>query len=87
MKTENIYEENAKNVRISEETRALITCMARMNDVFGIVYDIVSEMYGRDLDKVYPSFSETYVALDKELRHILSDVIDVKTSDSGFKEI
>lgn len=87
MNTENIYTENVKNVTMSEETRMLIACMARMNEVFDKVYDIVSEVYGRDLDNVYPSFSDTYFALNKEMRNILSDVIDVKTLGSRFKEI
>ena len=87
MKIENIYTENAKNVAISENTRALIACMARMNDVYDSVYDIVSEMYGRDLDHIYPSFSDAYFALDKELKAVLMGAIESTASDSGFKEI
>ena len=82
MKTEDIYTENVK-----KNTRALIACMARMNDVYDSVYDIVSEMYGGDLDHIYPSFSNVYFALEKELKAVLMGAIESTASDSGFKEI
>ena len=87
MKTEDIYTENVKNVAISENTRALIACMARMSEIYTAVCNTVEEVYGVDTEKLYPSFPEVYVAFDKELKAIMCDVIDTTALDSEYREI
>lgn len=87
MKTENIYEENAKNVRISEETRALITCMAKLNDAYATICNTVEEVYGVDTEKLYMPFVDAYINMDKGLRGIIADVIGTTASDSEYREI
>lgn len=87
METKNINAENVNNVSISKSTKAMITCMAQLGDVYGNVYAIVDDVFGVDADDRYKSFIDTYIAFEEQLKHILVDIIEVNSSESDFKEI
>ena len=77
--------ENARNISISEETKALLLCRARLSDIFNNVAEIYYHKYAGDLEDRFQGFIDAHISLDNELMAIISTFIEVNSLDSDYK--
>lgn len=81
-------ETNAQDIKLSNETKTLILCRARMRDVWNDVYKVLETLYGdTQVDRLIDKFSEAFYSTDNELIEILTEVMATTISDKEFMEL
>lgn len=79
---------NAANIQLSENTKALILCRARLSDIHGNVSDIIESQYkGQIYEGIFKDFNEALSTLDIELMKIISMFIETTSLQSDYKEM
>ena len=78
---------NATNIQISEETKALLLCRARLSDIYQTVSNVVYRQYGTDVDKEFSGFWDAFSKFDSELMKALSCFIEVSSLGSNYTKI
>lgn len=75
---------NVANIQISEETKALLLCRARLSDIYQTVSNVVYLKYGTDVDKEFSGFWDAFSKFDSELMKALSCFIGVTSLESNY---
>ncbi len=78
---------NVANIQISEETKALLLCRARLSDIYQTVLNVVYLKYGTDVDKEFSGFWDAFSKFDSELMKALSCFIEVTSLESNYTKI
>ena len=76
---------NIGNVRISDETKALLLCRARLGDIYNTVGNVVEKTYRCDIEDEFKGFEDAFWMFDGKLTEIISSYIDRKLIDNNFK--
>ena len=84
IKISDVCTNNVANIQVSEETKALLLCRARLSDIYNTVGNIVGDRYREDLPD---SFQYAHIKLDGELVKIISTFIEVTSLQSDYKEM
>ena len=80
--------DNAKGITLSNETRTLIECRARLSDVYSDVIDTMDAYWGGgQVDRITEQFCNAYSDLDFALLGLLGEMMaDIMLTDS-FKKM
>lgn len=78
---------NVANIQISEETKTLLLCRAKLSDIYNTVSNVVYRQYGTDTDKKFPDFWDAFSKFNGELMEVLSCFIDVASLNSNYAKI
>lgn len=79
--------DNAASITISEETKALVQCRARLNDIYDNVNEILSSRLEVDSDDSFPKFKTAFFSLDDVILDIITHAIDLAMINNEFKRI
>ena len=75
---------NVQNVVVSDYTKALLICRAKLSDVFNSVVNIYTSRYSKDEPK---DFIDKMMAADDALVKLISDAVEVSLVESDYKEM
>lgn len=82
------YERNVANIQISEKTKVLLQCRAKLSDVYQTVSEIIYSRYSEDSYKaMFEGFENKHCDLDNELVRIISMFIEVTSLESNYIEL
>lgn len=88
IKISNRCEANVTSIEISDMTKALMQCRAKLSDIYQTISDIIESRYDGDSYKsVFEGFENTHCALDNELVKITSIFIEVTSLESNYTEM
>lgn len=76
---------SVSDIRISDETKALLLCRARLGDIYNTVDNVVNDTYGRKVEDEFKGFEDAFWAFDKKLAEIAGTYMDRALLGSGFK--
>lgn len=77
---------NVGNIQISEETKALISCRAKLSDIYETVANVIGRLYGdTDMDNVFDGFSDSFYAFDEYLLNAIIKAVELKSLSSRYK--
>lgn len=81
------YVSNVGNIQISEETKALISCRARLSEIYETVANVIERLYGEntDVECVLNGFYSNFYALDETILNAIIKAVEEKTLSSGYK--
>lgn len=81
-------ETNIAGIQVSEKTKALLRCRAKLSDVYQTVSEIVDSRYSGDTYKaMFEGFENKHCDLDNELMKIISMFIEVTSLESNYTEL
>jgi hypothetical protein len=75
---------NVQNVAVSDYTKALLICRAKLSDVFNSVVNIYTSRYSHDEPK---EFIDKMNEADEAIIKLISDAISVSLIESDYKEL
>lgn len=83
------YSANIENVQISEQTKALLLCRAKMRDIYATVDNVISKDYPHlfSIDDLISGFSDKFNAFDEILTDMINLYVKETTMDSGYTRI
>lgn len=81
---ENKCFDNVKDIRISEETKALLICRAKLSDIYNTVGNVVNMTYNKDTDDVFEGFSDKFDEFDHKLMEVISTYVEVTSLSSNY---
>lgn len=84
---ENTCIENVKDIRISEETKMLLLCRARLSSVYNTAANVVCKTYNKDIDDVFEGFTDKFDEFDRKLMEVISDYVEVTSLNSNYTKI
>ena len=84
---ENTCINNVKDIRISEETKILMLCRARLSSVYNTAANVVCKTYGKDIDNIFEGFTDKFNAFDHKLMEVISTYIEVTSLNSNYTKI
>lgn len=87
LKIDNDCSNNVENVQISEETKVLLLCRARLSDIYNNISEVVYHRYSADTEEEFPGFWDAFSKFDDELMKIISSFVLVTSVESNYKEI
>lgn len=77
---------NVGNIQISEETKVLISCRAKLSDIYETVANVIGRLYGdTDIDNVFDGFSDSFYAFDEYLLNAIIKAVELKSLSSRYK--
>ena len=80
----NDAEVNVQNVVVSDYTKALLICRAKMSDIFNSVVDIYSY---QNVSEEPKEFMEKMSEADDALIKLISEAVAVSLVESDYKEL
>lgn len=87
MKTKNNCVINAQYIQLSEETKALLICRAKLSEIYNEVAEIYDKKYRRDIDDDFCHFAYAHSKFDDELMKIISTFIAVNSGESDYTKM
>lgn len=78
---------NVANIQISEETKALLLCRARLSDIYNTVANVVNQTYNADTDNICTGFSDKFNEFDFKLLELISTYVETTSLDSYYTKI
>lgn len=75
------YEECVKNVKLSDETKALMICKAKLSDLYSSLSDIHYRSFYADLPK---EVEDGWCNLDKAITQMIADNIDYMLNNEKY---
>ena len=79
---------NAEHIELSDETRTLIQCSARLSDVYSDVLNVMESYWGSEqVDRITEQFCNTYSELDTVLWSLTSNIMADTMLDKNFKKM
>lgn len=79
---------NAEHISLSNETRTLIQCRARLSDVYSDVLNVMESYWGSEqVDRITEQFCNTYSELDTVLWSLTSNIMADTMLDKNFKKM
>lgn len=80
------YVSNVGDIQISEETKALISCRARLSEIYETVAKVIERLYGdTDVGSVLNGFYSNFYAFDETILNAIIKAVEEKTLSSGYK--
>lgn len=83
------YSANMESVQISEQTKALLICRAKLRDIYATVDNVISKDYPHlfSIDDLISGFSDKFNAFDEILTDTINLYIKETTFDSNYTKI
>lgn len=75
------YEDSVKNVKLSDETKALMICKAKLSDLYSSLSDIHYRSFYDDLPK---DVEDSWCNLDKAITQMIADNIDYMLNNKKY---
>lgn len=79
--------DNVKDIKISEETKILMPCRARLSSIYNTVSNVVNKTYNQDTDNIFDGFSDKFNEFDNKLMEVISTYVEVTSLDSNYTEL
>ncbi len=80
--------DNADGVTLSDETKTLIKCRARLEDLYGDVAAVMSERYGdKGAESQMNNFATAFSTMSGELASFIGDFVADNLLDSRYAEM
>ena len=79
--------ENVQNIQISEETKILMLCRARLSSIFNTVSNVVDKTYKKDVDDVFEGFTDKFDEFDHKMMEVISTYVEVTSLISGYTQM
>ncbi len=79
--------ENVQNIQISEETKILMLCRARLSSIFNTVSNVVDKTYKKDVDDVFEGFTDKFGEFDHKMMEVISTYVNVTSLSSGYTQM
>lgn len=81
------YVSNVGNIQTSEETKALISCRAKLSEIYETVANVIERLYGEntDVDSVLDGYSSKFYAFDETILNAIIKAVEEKTLSSGYE--
>lgn len=79
--------ENVQNIQISEETKILMLCRARLSSVFNTVTNVVNKTYRKDVDDIFEGFTDKFDEFDQKLMEVISTYVNVTSLSSDYTQM
>ena len=79
--------ENVQNIQISEETKILMLCRARLSSVFNTVTNVVNKTYRKDIDDVFEEFTDKFDEFDHKMMEVISTYVDVTSLSRNYTQM
>ena len=79
--------DNVQNIQISEETKILMLCRARLSSVFNTVTNVVNKTYRKDVDDVFEGFTDKFDEFDHKMMEVISTYVNVTSLSSGYTQM
>ena len=79
--------DNVQNIQISEETKILMLCRARLSSVFNTVTNVVNKTYRKDVDDVFEGFTDKFDEFDHKMMEVISTYVEVTSLISGYTQM
>ena len=79
--------ENVQNIQISEETKILMLCRARLSSVFNMVTNVVNKTYRKDIDDVFEEFTDKFDEFDHKMMEVISTYVDVTSLSRNYTQM
>ena len=79
--------ENVQNIQISEETKILMLCRARLSSIFNTVSNVVDKTYKKDVDDVFEGFTDKFDEFDHKMMEVISTYVDVTSLSRNYTQM
>ena len=79
--------ENVQNIQISEETKILMLCRARLSSIFNTVSNVVDKTYKNDVDDVFEGFTDKFDEFDHKMMEVISTYVDVTSLSRNYTQM
>ena len=79
--------DNVQNIQISEETKILMLCRARLSSIFNTVSNVVDKTYKKDVDDVFEGFTDKFDEFDHKMMEVISTYVEVTSLISGYTQM
>ena len=79
--------ENVQNIQISEETKILMLCRARLSNVFNTVTNVVNKTYRKDVDDIFEGFTDKFDEFDHKMMEVISTYVDVTSLSRNYTQM
>ena len=79
--------ENVQNIQISEETKILMLCRARLSSIFNTVSNVVDKTYKKNIDDVFEEFTDKFDEFDHKMMEVISTYVNVTSLSSGYTQM
>ena len=79
--------DNVQNIQISEETKVLMLCRARLSSVFNTVANVVEKTYRKDVDDIFEGFTDKIDEFDHKLMEVISTYVEVTSLSSNYTQM
>ncbi len=80
---DNMCIDNVQNIQISEETKVLMLCRARLSSVF----NTVEKTYRKDVDNIFEEFTDKFDEFDHKLMEVISTYVEVTSLSSNYTQM
>ena len=84
---DNEASKNVQDIQISEETMSLLVCRAKLCDIYNTVGNVVDNRYKKDIDEVFPGFSDAFSRFEGELMDVISGIIGSVSIESNHSKM
>lgn len=79
---------NAEHISLSNETRTLIQCRARLSDVYSEVLNVMESYWGSEqVDRITEQFCNTYSELDAALWSLTSNIMADTMLEESYRKM
>ena len=75
------------NVQISEQTKSLLLCRAKLSEIYNNISTVISDEYDEDVDAMFPGFWDVFSKFDDEIMKIISCSISTVSLNSNYEQI
>ena len=80
--------DNAKGITLSNETRTLIECRARLSDLYSDVVDTMHAYWGGEqVDRITEQFCNAFYDLDTALLGLMADIIADTMLNENYRKM
>ena len=79
--------DNVQNIQISEETKVLMLCRARLSSVFNTVANVVEKTYRKDVDDIFEGFTDKFDEFDHKLMEVISTYVELISLDRNYTQM
>ena len=83
------YSANMESAQISEQTKALLICRAKMRDIYTTVSNVINKDYPYlfSIDDMFGGFSDKFNMFDEALTDVINHYVKETTLESNYTRI
>ena len=79
---------NAERIELSDETRTLIRCLARLTDIYSDVLNVMESYWGSEqVDRITEQFCNAFSELDFALWGLTADIMSNTLLDESYRKM